>query len=175
MCKELLALNPTSSSFFGPVFYGTVENAPITQNNYISSAAVGNQRLSDKVLDTTPGPVFPSPVVGNDLVNPDDQVLSDFHDDYTGFTHKLELCSGRYAEDIILEKVKSLQQVTLVHLWVIDLGDPIVESWFSPDEWEDLKSRQMKLPPVCKQMARCIAKFAVVSQISCFFNKNPKT
>lgn len=70
---------------------------------------------------------------------------------------------------MIYEQVKTLKQATLAHLWVVDLGDSVVESWFSPDEWKHLKSRLLELPPICENMARCMARFASVSQPPPYF------
>ena len=57
--------------------------------------------------------------------------------------HKWILASGRVVEDVILEACQAMDLDTFkkstARLFVIDMSDPTMESWFSEIEWKEIR------------------------------------
>lgn len=59
----------------------------------------------------------------------EEQIIKDPRISYQQMNDKLELSSHRRVEDVIFGNAIVLKTVRPVHLWVVDLGDSVVQLW----------------------------------------------
>lgn len=71
--------------------------------------------------------------------------------------------SRRILEDVIYDNARTLSKKSLVHQWVLDLGDEDILSWFTrPGELDELLGRLIPLPESDKVFVASMARFADV-------------
>lgn len=70
--------------------------------------------------------------------------------------------SHRILEDLIFENASNLKVENSAHLWVIDLCDDLVTSWFLPTELDELRRSTLPLPETDKLFVASMARFSRV-------------
>lgn len=81
--------------------------------------------------------------------------------------------SENILEDRIYQKVTTLFSVksswltrdSSILLWIVDLQDPVVTTWFLDDELKELRSWTMPLPEPDKFFAYSVNRFSQVSEL----------
>lgn len=101
-----------------------------------------------------------------DKVYPDfEQVIEQFTAQYRAMSEagKLKLSTNTIVEDVIYQQSKDLAAIIQPHFWILDPDDPDVQSWFTTEEWDELKSKRLPLRRPDTNMVSQMAKFAGVS------------
>ncbi|KAG0126312.1 hypothetical protein HOY82DRAFT_615379 [Tuber indicum] len=77
-----------------------------------------------------------------------------FHAEYDKMDkkHKWKLASGRCVENVIYEACRAMGSNAFAYspaqLFILDTWDPVVEGWFTEDEWDEIMGRVSPLPDV---------------------------
>lgn len=98
-----------------------------------------------------------------DKVYPDfEQVIEQFTAQYRAMSEagKLKLSTNTIVEDVIYQQSKDLAAIIQPHFWILDPDDPDVQSWFTTEEWDELKSKRLPLRRPDTNMVSQMAKFA---------------
>ncbi|RUP44353.1 hypothetical protein BC936DRAFT_149588 [Jimgerdemannia flammicorona] len=89
--------------------------------------------------------------VGEDDTHPPEltEFPADFKKSFVNIKEedKWRLRSGRYVEDIMYENGVKLRQEALVHSWILDTSCPLVKTWFSDQEWQEICTTNSKDDP----------------------------
>ncbi|KAG0128378.1 hypothetical protein HOY82DRAFT_541314 [Tuber indicum] len=77
--------------------------------------------------------------------------------------HEWKLASGRRVENVIHEACKAMELNTFAYspaqLFILDTSDPVVEGWFTEDEWDEIIGRVSPLPDVDKILVDSFKRF----------------
>ncbi|KAG0133113.1 hypothetical protein HOY82DRAFT_460880, partial [Tuber indicum] len=82
-----------------------------------------------------------------------------WHENYKAMNDKDKwvLASGRRVENVILEACEKMGSKEFdsspARLFILDTSDPVVERWFSNDEWKEITSKLSPLPEADRTLA----------------------